>query len=584
MRLSPRYAIALIAAAGLFPVALDSTIVNVAIVPISRALQSDIATIQWIFIGYLLANAAMVPLSGYLGNRFGTKRLFLLGLALFTLFSLLSGLAPSEQWLVTFRVLQGLGGGLLLPLAMAVGLRPFAQEERARAMAAVGLPALLAPVVGPIIGGLILDRLTWPSIFFVNVPLGLLVLALAWRVLPTDAREPHSAEAPRGFDYLGLLLSMAAVTLLVYAFKLVSQTAPRTRPAMDAQGMQGMIYGWGYWPVWALIAGGVALLAAFTYQALRVSRDPVLDLRLFARLEFAVANLTLWLGAIITFGLLFLLPVYLQQVRLPHLSPLQTGLALLPMGLATLVGMTLAAGLYRLVGARPLVLGGVVLLGLGYWQFRGLTPTTSIAALVLPLALVGLGVTLLIAPTLTLALEALSGDALNKASSLVNATRLLWGSLGSAALVTTYIQDTLTQATRLEAALPVAVLAHPTGAAAQAARAQLAAQAATSGLVDVFTLLLWGTLALAVVAVFLPGRRTVVTAEAGAEAPTIARTALVTAAACLCPGTAATLCLCRPEPDLFGAPCDAVHECIGASASSGPGAGGVPTVRAPQQR
>src|SRR5581483_2236683 len=136
--------------------------------------------VQWIVIGYLLSSGAVLPLSGYLGNRFGTRRLFLLGLALFTSLSLLCGLAPTESWLVALRVLQGIGGGLLMPLAMAVALQPFAKEERARAMAIVALPTLLAPVVGPIIGGLIIDSLNWQSIFFVNVPIGFLGVALAW--------------------------------------------------------------------------------------------------------------------------------------------------------------------------------------------------------------------------------------------------------------------------------------------------------------------------------------------------------------------------------------------------------------------
>ncbi len=367
MRISSRYAIALVAALGFFPVALDSTIVNVAIVPISKALHSGIDTIQWIFIGYLLSNAAVLPLSGYLGNRFGSKRLFQIGLALFTLFSLLCGVAPTESWLVALRVLQGAGGGLLIPLAMAIALDPFPKEERARAMAVVGVPTLLAPVVGPIIGGLIIDSLNWQAIFFVNVPVGLLVLALAWRVFPADDTAQQTAEVPASADYPGLLLSMAGVALLVYATKLVSQTDPHTRTVRDPQGS---IYGWGYWPVWALIALGLALLAAFAYHALRRSRDPVLDLRLFARLEFAVSNLAIWLATIIVFGALFLVPVYLQEVRLPNLSPLHTGLALLPMGLATLAGVVLGGGLYRLVGTRALVLAGAVLLGLGCWLLR----------------------------------------------------------------------------------------------------------------------------------------------------------------------------------------------------------------------
>lgn len=503
MRISPRYAIALVAALSIFPLGLDSTIVNVAIVPISAALHSDINTIQWIFIGYLLSNAAVLPLSGYLGNRFGSKRLFLLGMALFTLFSLLCGLAPSESWLVTFRVLQGIGGGLLMPLATAMALDPFAKEERARAMAVVALPVLLAPVVGPIIGGLIIDGLSWQSIFFVNVPIGLLAMALAWRVLPADAAAPQAADQRATVDYPGLALSMAGVALLVYAFKLVSQTDPHTQTVMNPQGA---IYGWTYWPVWALGVLGLSLLAAFAFQALRFSRDPVLDLRLFARLDFTLSNLTIWPGSIIMFGVMFLVPVYLQQVRLPHLSPLHTGLALLPMGVATLAGVVLGGGLYRRIGVRPLVLSGALLLGVGCWLFRDLSPTTGISEISLPLGLVGLSVMLIMLPTQTLALEALSGEALNKATSLVNATKLLWGSIGSAVLVTLYIQYTTTHAERLAASLPATVRAHPASARALAARAHIAAQSATSGMVDVFTLLLWGTLALVAVALFLPGR------------------------------------------------------------------------------
>ncbi|HET8628694.1 MAG TPA: DHA2 family efflux MFS transporter permease subunit [Thermomicrobiales bacterium] len=513
MRNTTRYAIALVAALGLFPVALDATIVNVAIVPIAQALHASLDTIQWIFLGFLLANAAVFPLSGYLGTRLGTKRLFLIGLALFTFCSLLCGLAPTERWLVALRVLQGAGGGLLLPLGMAIALQPFAKEERAKATAVVGVPLLLAPVIGPIVGGAIIDGLNWQAIFFVNVPVGLVALLLAWWVLPADA--PAAPQTPAGFDYLGLGLAMAGSAVLVYAFKLVSQTDPATRTAANPAGA---IYGWGYRPVWALIALSLALLAAFAYRALRAGQDPVLDLRLFARRDFTVSNLAIWLNATISFGVLFLVPVYLQSVRLPHLSPVETGVALLPMGLATIVGVILGGALYRAVGPRLLVLAGTAFLALGCWRFGVLTPTTGIRALALPLALVGLSTTLNMVPTQTLALEALRDDALNKASSLVNATKLLWASVGSAALVTVYIQHTTAHAARLAAALPAAVLAQPTAPAALAARAQVATQAATSGMVDVFTLLLWSTFALVAVALFLPGHRAAAAGDTG-EAP-----------------------------------------------------------------
>ena len=498
MHISPRYAIALVACAGLFPVALDSTVVNVAIVPIAKALHSSVDTIQWIYIGYLLANAAVTPLGGYLGNRFGVKRLFIGGMAFFTFCSFLCGLAPNESLLVALRVLQGIGGGLLLPLGMAIAMQPFAKEERARAMAVVAVPLLLAPVLGPIIGGLVIDGFGWQSIFFINVPIGLIVIPLAWRVLARDARVAELEDAPSSLDSPGLLLSMSGVALLVYACKRVSQTDPST---ISAANPQGTIYGWGNLPIWLMIVAALALLCLFTYQALRISKDPVLDLRLFARLDFAVANLTIWISVIMMFGVMFLVPVFLQQVRQPGLSPLHTGLALLPMGLATVVGMILAGGVYKLVGARPLVLAGTALLALGCWQLKSMTPGMSIAQLSWPLALVGLSTTLIMLPTQTLALQALTGAALNKATSLVNAAKLLWGSIGSAVMVTLYIQHTTDHATRLAAALPRALLAQP------GTLARLSAQAATSGMVDVFTYLLWGAPVVLVLALFLPGGR-----------------------------------------------------------------------------
>ena len=356
----------------------------------------------------------------------GLRRLFLLGLTGFTLMSLGCGVAPTEGWLIAFRVLQGIGGGLLMPLGMAIAMQPFAKEERARAMAVIGVPLMVAPIVGPIIGGLIIDNMNWQAVFVVNVPVGVIALLLALLVIPDDSHAQRSAAAMAGLDYPGLILSMSGVALLVYAFKLVSQTNPGTRTAANSQGT---IYGWSYWPVWALSAVGVLLLLIFAYQALRVSRDPVLDLRLFAQRDFAIANLTIWVGSTVMFGLLFLVPVFLQQVRRPSLSPLHTGLALLPMGVATVIGMALGGGLYRVVGARALVICGTVPLCVGCWLLRGITPSTSIADLSLPLALIGLSMTLVIVPTQTLALEALSGEALNKGTSLVNAGKLLWASM-----------------------------------------------------------------------------------------------------------------------------------------------------------
>ncbi len=506
-----KYVTALTAALGLIPIALDSTIVNVAIVPISKALHADINTIQWIFLGYLLSNAAVVSLSGYLANRFGIKRLFILGLALFTGFSFLCGIASSEGMLIGLRVLQGLGGGMLIPLGMAIALQPFAAEERARANVVVGVPLLLAPVLGPILGGVIIDNLNWQAIFFINIPFWALAIALAWFVLPPD--EVAAVDGQRHFDYLGLALSTVGVVALIYAFKLVSQTRPHSATALQPLGA---IYGWGYWEVWALAGGGLALLVIFAVYSLRLRFEPVLDLRLFARYDFAISNVVVWASSIVSFGVLFLIPVYLQEVRLPNLSELDTGIALLPMGVAMMVGMVLSAGLYRKLGARIPVVLGAILFAVAFWQLAGLTPATASGDLWPWLTLVGLSFALTLMPTQTLALQALSGAVLNKATSLVNSSKLLWGSVGSAVLVTLFVEQSTSHWDQLRGQLMRSL---PGGALnlhdprAVAVYRHVVAQAGTGGMTDVFKVLVYASVALAVLGLALPGRRAAAEAQ-----------------------------------------------------------------------
>jgi EmrB/QacA subfamily drug resistance transporter len=493
-------AIALTAALGMFPVALDSTIVNVALVPISKALNTDFNTIQWIFIGYLLANAAVVSLSGYFANRFGSKRLFLIGLALFTLTSTLCTLAPNETWLIALRVLQGIGGGVLIPIGMAIAINPFSQEERVKATALVGVPLMLAPVLGPIIGGLMIDGLGWQSIFYVNLPVGLLALVLAWLVLPKDEIEKVSR---RNFDYLGLVLTTGGIIAVIYAFKLVSQINPDSKTALNPKGD---IYNWSYWLVWVLIGIGGALLLASAVNALWFSKDPVLDFRLFKHYDSIVSNLVIWLAATVSFGVMSLIPQFLQQVRLPNLSALDAGLALLPMGLGSIAGMIVGGGLYHKIGARIPVVIGAGLFTLGFWQLSNLTPTTSAGDIWIWLFLLGLSVTMTMVPAQTLAIGGLKDEALNKASSLLNSSKLLMASVGSTILVTLMIQFTTDHANTLRDELMRKAAA--TGVAPdQSARTMLAAQAGTSGMNDLYTILIYMAVTLIVLALALPSRK-----------------------------------------------------------------------------
>lgn len=527
MRKTNRYLIALVVALGLIPGVLDTSIVIVALTPIRNELHTDTNTAQWIVTGFFLATAAVVAVGGYLANRFGRKRMFLLGVSVFTIGSLLCAVSPSIGWLIAFRVLQGVGGGTLLPIGPALAFDAFPREERARASAVVGIPILLAPVFGPSAGGYLTDTFGWHSIFFVNVPIGICALAAAVAVLPRDQRSTtHGAR----FDYLGLVLSTVGVVAIVYAFKLVTQTNPNT---VTAANPGGDLYGWSSGLVWLLLSGGVVLLAVFACYALRISRDPALDLRQLGRREFLVSSLLVWATAITSFGLLVLVPLYLESVRLPHLSALETGLALVPLGVGALAGTIGATGLYRALGPRGVVLIGAALAVLSAWLLaQTIHPTadagqllaaagthTTVPAVAGPgtlrwgLFLVGLSLTFVSIPVQTLALEALTGEALAKASSLLLATKLIFSSVGVALVTTLLIDRTRSRATalaqQLHALTPGAGTDPSDPRVATALRAlegQVATQAGAWAIQGIFWLTCVGSLGLLALALLLPGR------------------------------------------------------------------------------
>lgn len=519
-----RYIIALVAALGLIPIVLDSTIVTVALTPIRADLNASVDTAQWIITGYLLSNAAFVTVGGYLANRFGRKRLFIWGITSFVIGSLLCGIAPGIGWLIAFRVLQGIGGGLLLPIGPALAFDAFPKEERAKASAVVGVPLLLGPVFGPILGGYLVDTFGWHSIFFVNLPVGIIAVAVALVALPRDV---PGATHHAGFDYIGLALSTVGIVAILYALKLVTETNPATVTAANPSGDS---YGWGYWVVWALVGAGAVVLGIFAWYSLRISRDPALDLKQFGRRDFLVSNLVSWTAALVTFGLLVLLPLYFEAVRLPHLSALDTGVALITFGAGTILGTLIATALYRAIGPRLVVLIGVALSGVSAWLLaHTIQPTANAAQIVtsvqaqtaIPstagpndlrwlLLLVGMGVGIIAIAVQTLALEALTGEALAKASSLVIASKLIFSSVGVAIITSIFAAQTRSRATDLVGqmqALGQQSGGHVSGPTSQAVLAQIAAQAGTWAIHNIFWLIFYGSFGLAVLALALPGRR-----------------------------------------------------------------------------
>jgi EmrB/QacA subfamily drug resistance transporter len=516
MQTRSKYAVALTASLGLIMAILDNTVVNVALVPIANSLKTDLTTIEWVVTGYFLAQAAIIPVSGYFSNRFGIKRVFMICLFVFTLGSTLCALSTSETMLISFRVLQGLGGGALFPLAQAIAFGAFPPSQRASAGAIIGVPVLLAPAFGPTIGGWLTVNFDWQSIFLVNLPIGVIALVLSFIILPADkASEPGLR---KGFDYMGLVLSTLGVLAVVYAFTLVSQTQPGT---ITPTSPNGQLYGWGYWLVWALLGLGVALLVIFALYELLVSKDPVMDLRLFKERNFTLSSIVSWVNAAVVFGSLLLLPIFLQQIRIPNLSPLDSGLALVPQGLASAVGVILSGLLYNRVGVRPLVVVGGILLTISSWLLATqVTPASDGYSLMPMLIIRGLGFGLTLIPVQTLALEAIVGPALPKASSLYNVTRQIFSSIGVAATITLLVQQTTSHATVLiqqaQSRIPAGVKIDPNSPQAQAALKNILSQAGTQGFQDVFIYVTFGTIALTLIAFALPGRRTI--SLAGLEA------------------------------------------------------------------
>ena len=544
-----RYLIALVAALGLIPIVLDTTIVTVALTPIRNDLHTDVNTVQWIVTAFFLANAAVVAVGGYLANRFGRKRMFLLGITVFTLGSLLCAVSPSIEWLIAFRVLQGIGGGMLLPIGPALAFDAFPQEERAKASALVAVPILLAPVFGPILGGWLNDVFVWHSLFLVNLPVGILALSAAFFILPNDT--PGESRHV-GFDALGLALSTIGIMVIVYAFKLVTQTNPDT---VTATNPEGNLYGWGYGLVWLLMGAGALVLGIFAFYSLRLSRDPALDLRQLGRRDFLVSSLFTWATAIISFGLLVLLPLYFEAVRLPHLSALDTGLALVPLGVGTLLGTVVSAALYRATGPRWTILLASVVVVVSAWLLARAIQPTATASQILAVVqtgkavpavagpddlrwgmfLMGLGFAMVNVPVQTLALEVLKGEALAKASSLFLSTKFIFSSIGVAIITTIFIDRTQHQATDLasqvQALLPGAGLNLGDPKVVAALRAveaqQIPVQAATGAIQSIFWLIFFGSIALVILALFLPGRKPKAKEAKATEEPHVAESIAV---------------------------------------------------------
>jgi EmrB/QacA subfamily drug resistance transporter len=394
---------------GMMMSILDTTIVNVALDTLGRDLHSTIAQIQWVATGYLLALAAVIPLTGWAARRFGAKRVYLASIVLFTIGSALCGLAESSTSLILFRVLQGIGGGMIMPVAQMIMAEVAGPKRMGRVMGVVVMPAMLAPILGPVVGGLILENLHWSWIFFVNVPIGIVAAILGMRMLP----DSKLGEAGK-LDVTGLVLLVTGMPLIVYGLSEIGTRGSFSAPTV----------------IWPIVAG-IAMLLAFGRHALRTER-PLLDVRLYANRIFTAASLTTFgLGAAL-FGAMILVPLYYQQVR--GESVIVTGLLVGPQGLGMLFVAPFTARLTQRFGGGRVAIVGVSILCLTSLPFASIGADTSILGISLLLLLRGVGIGLSFIPTTTVAFASLRTDQLSDATPQMNVLQRVGGAIGTAVL------------------------------------------------------------------------------------------------------------------------------------------------------
>jgi EmrB/QacA subfamily drug resistance transporter len=405
---------------------LDTTIVNVALETLGRELHSTLADIQWVITGYMLALAAVIPVTGWAARRFGPRRLYLLSLVLFTAGSALCGFAGSTTELIVFRVLQGIGGGMLLPVGQMMMAGAAGPKRMGRVMGVVAVPAMLAPILGPTIGGLIVDNASWRWIFFVNLPVGALAFAAGLKILPRGERQ----EAGR-LDVRGLALMVSGLPLLTYGLAEIGATGSFTATRAVVP-----------------LLTGLALIGVFVWHALRAKR-PLLDLRLYRRTTFASASIAMFCLGAALFGGMILMPLYWQQIR--GESVVDTGLLTAPMGLGMALVMPLVGRLTDRVGGGPLALAGVIVTTVATIAFGFIGAHTSISWLSIAMFVRGMGVGLAFMPAMAAAFASLEPSELPDATPQLNVLQRIGGSIGTAVLAVV-LERALAGTTSLDAA------------------------------------------------------------------------------------------------------------------------------------
>jgi DHA2 family multidrug resistance protein len=482
---------------AVFMAVLDMSVVNVALPSMMTEFGVATSDIQWVITAYTLVVGTLVPVTGFASDRFGYKRVFMLALVLFTAGSFLCGLAWSNESMILFRIIQGLGGGALMPVAMAMIFRMFPPERRGTAMGFFGISIMFAPAVGPTLSGYLTEYLNWRLIFYINVPIGIVDFFLAMFIL----KEMAHGTGQR-FDVWGFLTSTLGFSTLLYGLGIVPDK------------------GWTDPEVIGFLAVAVVSLSVFVVIEWNVAQ-PMLDLKLLRNGSFLVSLVIISISSIVLFVPLFLIPMFLQNIS--GLSPVDTGLLLLPQALVTGLMMPVAGFLFDRIGARWLAVIGLCLTAYGLYLTHFLDVDTPHATLVWWMVIRGIGISLLMMPVTTSGMNAVPNEKVAQATAINNTFRQVSASFGIAwatmlltqrqayhasvgaeqfSLFSTQANETLQQLQKIFVSMGQPLF-QAKASALGFLTGQIQAHAMVQAMDDVFWVTMWMTIVIIVLAFFL---------------------------------------------------------------------------------
>jgi EmrB/QacA subfamily drug resistance transporter len=426
-RIPYKWIVAIVMIFGMFMTILDTTVINVATPRLESAFGAGLQDVDWVATGYTLAEGVGTPLTPFLMSWLGTKRIFLIALTVFTVSSALCGIAWSLPVLIFFRILQGVGGSCLMPVSIATIFIVFPPEERGTAMGALGVPLLLAPALGPVVGGYLVTYVSWQSMFYINLPIGVIAFIMGMVLL-------HDSDIQHGlyFDFPGFIAAAVGLAAILYAFSTASD------------------HGWSSSTVQTFLIIGIAALLIFILVELLTAhngKEALMDLSCFANMSFSGGTICTVTVVFALFAGMYLLPVFLQQLR--GQTAYESGLIQMPFALAAMVSSFLGGILVDRLGTKPVVIPGLVILGISLWGFSTVTLYTPFNNLQLWLILRGLSMGMTMQPIRLAALAGLKMQQVAQGSTISSVVRSVTSSLAIALATTVTTTQTAVHYVRL---------------------------------------------------------------------------------------------------------------------------------------